>query len=60
MNMLPTQLRPVAVLIGILLSAVVLLSDSQLAVNASLVLLALALLAFECPALIKNAADDSE
>ena len=54
------SLRPVALLVGILLSAVVVLSDSPFAVGASLVLLAVELLAFEAPALAANVEDDSE
>jgi hypothetical protein len=57
-RLLPTHLRPLAVLIGVLLSAVVMLSDSPAAVDTSLVLLALALLAFELPTRLKDVEDD--
>ena len=45
---------------GAMLSGVVVISDSPLAVGASLVLLASALIACEGPALLKNVGNDSD
>ncbi|MFN0101092.1 MAG: hypothetical protein ACKV2U_03260 [Bryobacteraceae bacterium] len=55
--------RAIAVLTGILLSAVVILSDSQWAVGGGLVLLTMVFLAFEAPAMLapaESVEDDSE
>jgi len=57
---LPNHVQPVALFLGVLLSGIVMTSDSALAVGVSLVLLASALVAFEGPALLKNAEDEAE
>ena len=60
-RLIPSHLRPAALLIGILLSAaVVVLSDSRVVFGTSLILLAAALLAFDGSALAANVEDDSE
>ena len=59
-RLIPSHLRPAVLLVGVLLSAAVVLSDSRVVFGTSLVLLAGALLAFEGPALAANVEDDSE
>ena len=56
---IPSHLRPVAFLMGAVLSGIVMISDSPLAVGASLVLLASALIVCEGSALLRNVGDDS-
>jgi hypothetical protein len=57
---IPRHLKPVALLVGILLSTAVVLSDSQLVFGISLVLLAVELLAMQAPAVLADLEDDSE
>ena len=59
-RLIPSHLRPAVMLVGVLLSAAVVLSDSRAVFGTSLVLLAAALLAFEAPALAANVEDDAE
>jgi len=53
-------LKPVALLVGVLLSTAVVLSDSQLVFGISLVLLTAGLLAMQAPAVMADMEDDSE
>ena len=57
---IPRHLKPVALLVGVLLSTAVVLSDSQLVFGISLVLLTVGLLATQAPAVMADMEDDSE
>jgi len=59
-RLIPSHLRPAVLLVGVLLSAAVVLSDSRAVFGTSLVLLAGVLLAFEAPALAADFEDDAE
>ena len=58
--LIPSHLRPAVLLIGVLLSAAVVLFDSRAVFGTSPILLTGALLALGGPALAANVEDDSE
>jgi len=57
---IPSHLKPVALVVGILLSTAVVFADSQTVFLASLSLLALQLLAIQAPAVLAKMKDNVE